>query len=104
MKPDDERSAPAHPENWIERIERAIAFVLQIAIAAVTIGALRREQWLVAFSGVAMLILTFAPAIIQQQLRVQLPVEFKLITCAFFMRVLHSVRPMISTIESGGET
>lgn len=71
------------PPSWIDRIELGIALVLQVAIAFVTIGAIRGQQWLVAFSGVAILILTFAPAIIERQLHVQLPVEFTLITCVF---------------------
>lgn len=69
--------------SWVDRIELAIAFALQIAIAVVTVGAAIETQWLVAFSGLAVLTLTLTPAIIERQLRVKLPVEFTLITCVF---------------------
>lgn len=45
--------------------------------------AVAQQQWLIGFSGLAILILTFAPAMIERQLRVKLPVEFTLITCVF---------------------
>ena len=70
-------------EDWIDRVEFYVAFALQVGIAAVTISALLRSQWLLALSGTAVLILTFTPAIIERQLRVPLPVEFTLITCVF---------------------
>jgi hypothetical protein len=70
-------------ESLIDRIELTIAFVLQFGILAVTIGALLERQWLGAFSGSAVLLLTFAPAIIEHRLRVALPVEFTLIITLF---------------------
>jgi len=70
-------------ESWIDRVELAIAVVLQIGILVVTVGALIERQWLGAFSGAAVLLLSFAPALIEHRLRVTLPVEFTLITCAF---------------------
>ena len=69
--------------TWVDRIELAIAFALQLAIAVVTVGALVQQRWLVAFSGIAVFILTLTPAIIERQLRVKLPVEFTLATCLF---------------------
>ena len=71
------------PENWIDRIELMIATVLQIGILVVTVGALIERQWLGAFSGSVVLLLTFAPALIERHLRVPLPVELTLITCVF---------------------
>ena len=70
-------------DSLIDRIELTIAFVLQFGILAVTVGALLERQWLGAFSGSAVLLLTFAPAIIEHRLRVALPVEFTLITTVF---------------------
>lgn len=70
-------------EGWIDRIELTIALVLQLAITAVTIGALLEGQWLLVFSGAVVLVLTFTPAMLEHQLRVPLPVEFTLITCVF---------------------
>lgn len=70
-------------EGWIDRVELYVAFVLQFGIAAVTISAVVQNQWLLALSGTAVLLLTFTPAIIERQLRVPLPVEFTLITCVF---------------------
>lgn len=70
-------------ESWIDRIELIIAAVLQLGILLVTIGAFLNAHWLGAFSGLVVLLLTFAPAMIEHQLRVPLPVEFTLITCVF---------------------
>ena len=70
-------------ERWINRIELAIAVVLQVGIFVVIAGALFEGQWLVAFNGSFVLLLSFAPAIIEHRLRVPLPVEFTLITCVF---------------------
>jgi len=71
------------PESWINRIELTIALVLQVGILIVTVGALVERQWLGAFSGSIVLLLTFAPALIEHHLRVPLPVELTLITCVF---------------------
>jgi hypothetical protein len=71
------------PNAWIDRIELSVAIVLQLAITLVVAGALFRGQWLVAFSGIIVLALTFTPAIIERRLHVQLPTEFTLITCLF---------------------
>lgn len=68
-------------ESWIDRVELAIATVLQVGIFIVTLGALYERQWLVAFSGAVILLLTFAPAMIERRLKLALPVEFTLITC-----------------------
>lgn len=70
-------------ESWINHIELIVASVLQLGILLVTVGAFLHAQWLGAFSGVIVLLLTFAPAMIERQLRVPLPVEFTLITCLF---------------------
>ena len=61
----------------------AVALVLQLGIAAVTVSAVLDNQWLLALSGSAVLLLTLTPAIIERQLQVPLPVEFTLITCVF---------------------
>ena len=66
-----------------ERIELFIAGVLQAVIVIVAIGAFWREQWLVAFTGLLVFLLTFVPAIIERRLRVRLPVEFTLVTSVF---------------------
>jgi hypothetical protein len=71
------------PESWINRIELTIALVLQIGIFFITISAVLERQWLGAFSGSIVLLLTFTPALIERQLRVPLPVELTLITCVF---------------------
>jgi hypothetical protein len=71
------------PTPWVDRMELAIILFLQIAIAVVMVVAAAEQQWLTGFSGLAVLTLTFAPAMIERQLRVKLPVEFTLITCVF---------------------
>ncbi|MFQ5983762.1 MAG: hypothetical protein ACE5KS_10375 [Woeseiaceae bacterium] len=70
-------------EGWIDRIELIVAYVLQLGIAIVTIGAVFQGKWLVVLSGVVILLLTFTPALIERRLHVPLPVEFTLITCVF---------------------
>lgn len=74
---------PRVTESWIDRTELIVAGVLQIGIAIVTVGAIVSGRWLGAFSGAAVLLLTFAPALIERRLRVPLPVEFTLVTCVF---------------------
>ncbi|HSS65287.1 MAG TPA: hypothetical protein VLS27_12705, partial [Gammaproteobacteria bacterium] len=73
----DKRSS----ESWIDRVELAIALVLQVGILIVAIGSLVERQWLVAFSGFFVLLLTFAPAMLARRLQLTLPVEFTLLTC-----------------------
>lgn len=68
-------------ERWIDRIELVAATILQVSIAAISLGALIERIWLVAFTGTIVLLLTFAPAVIERKLRVRLPVEFTLLTC-----------------------
>lgn len=68
-------------ESWIDRVELAIALVLQIGIFVVTISALYQGQWLGAFSGTVVLLLTFTPAMLERRLKLTLPVEFTLVTC-----------------------
>ena len=65
------------------RRELVAAAVLQLVIAAVALGAALRGNWLVAFAGAVILLLTFTPAIIERQLRLALPVEFTLLTSVF---------------------
>ncbi len=84
------------------RIELAVALVLQLGIAAVTIGALFESQGILVFSGTVVLLLTVTPAMLEHQLRIQLPVEFTLITWVFLFASLHWARYAISMSESGG--
>ena len=75
--------AAKESESWVNRVEMAIAIALQIGILLVTGGALFESQWLVAFNGAVILVLSFTPAIIEHRLRVLLPVELTLVTCIF---------------------
>jgi len=68
---------------WPERLQFAVAFLLQLAILGVLVSTLVEAQWLVAFTAAVVLALTFLPALIERELEVQLPVEFTLITCVF---------------------
>ena len=70
-------------EDWADRLQLWISLVLQLAIAGVLAGSILEQQWLVAFTAVIVLALTFLPAAIERQLGLQLPVEFTLITCLF---------------------
>ena len=87
-------------ENRINRIELVVAAIFQASIAIISIGAVIEGMWLVAFSGTAILILTFAPAMIEKRLRVPLPVEFTLLTCMilFASFVLGEVRDFYERI------
>jgi hypothetical protein len=71
------------PTSWIDRVELTIALILQIGILVVTIGAAIERQWLGVFSGCAVLLMSFAPALIERRLRIALPVEITLITSVF---------------------
>ena len=71
------------PESWIDRVELAIALVLQVGILAVTISAFIERQWLGGFAGSVVLLLSFAPAMIERRWKLALPVEFTLITSVF---------------------
>jgi hypothetical protein len=72
----DQRDA----ESWVDRVELSIALVLQAGIFVVTVSAFFEGRWLGAFSGAVVLLLTFAPAMIERRLKLTLPVEFTLIT------------------------
>jgi hypothetical protein len=76
-------TAAAKPDDWVERVEFAIAVALQLAIALVSVSSLIRGQYRVAFAGCLIFMLTFVPAIIERRLKIQLPIEVTLITCLF---------------------
>lgn len=71
------------PECWIDRVELAIAVILQLAILLLTVMAFIDRLWLTAFSGAVVFLLSFAPAILERQLRVRMPIELTLFTCVF---------------------
>lgn len=68
------------PDSWVEHIELGIAGVLQFGILLVIAGALFQGQWLIAFNGTVILVLTFMPAMIEHRLGLPLPVEITLVT------------------------
>jgi hypothetical protein len=70
-------------ESWVNRVELIVALVLQLGILGVTVTAMFQQRWLGAFSGAVVLLLTFAPAMIEHRLRLALPAEFTLLTCVF---------------------
>lgn len=69
------------PDDLSDRILLFMSVILQLLLLTVFIGAVSKEQWLVAFTGAFILALTFAPALIERQLEVTLPVEFTFLTC-----------------------
>lgn len=71
------------PRDRVEQLQLVIALLLQLAMLAVVVGALVERQWLVGFTGGAVFILTFLPAIIEREFDVHLPIEFTLVTCVF---------------------
>lgn len=78
-----ESSAASRIDRWIDRVELGIATVLQVGILIVIAGAVYRSEWLLAFNGAFVLVLTFAPAVIEHRLRRPLPIELTLITTVF---------------------
>ncbi len=60
-----------------------ISVLIQVSILAVAGIAFLTELWLTGFSAVAVLFLTFVPAILEHRLRVLLPVEVTLFVCVF---------------------
>lgn len=68
-------------DSWVDRVQLAIAAVLQVGILIVSVGAFFERQWLGAFSGIVVLLLSFTPAMIERRLKLTLPVEFTLLTC-----------------------
>lgn len=69
--------------DWVERVELAVSSLLQLSILAVAVHAFASGKWIVSFSGVVVLLLTFVPAIIERKFRVRLPVEVTTFVCAF---------------------
>ena len=69
--------------DWSTPVQIALSRALQLAIALALAGALWRQQWLVAFTALVVLGITFLPALIERQLSVHLPVEFTLMTSLF---------------------
>ena len=70
-------------DQWITNAEIVVTIVIQLLILAIAAGALAGRQWLTAFSGAVVLLLSFAPSALERHLRVQLPVEVSLFTCLF---------------------
>lgn len=87
-------------EGWIDHIELGIAIALQIGILIVTASALFQANWLLAFNGACILLLSFAPAIIEHRLRTPLPIELTLVTVVFLYAafVLGEVRDFYENI------
>lgn len=69
--------------DWNTSVQIGLSRVLQFAILLVFVGALWERHWLVAFTALVVLTLTFLPALIEHQFSVHLPVEFTLATSVF---------------------
>ena len=87
-------------ERWIDHVELAIAAILQAVIIGIVVASLFQGRWLDAFNGAIILMLTFAPAMIEHRLRVPLPVELTLITSVFLFAsfVLGEIRDFYERI------
>lgn len=72
-----------HTRDWSTPVQIGLSRVLQFAILLVFLGALWERHWLVAFTALVVLALTFLPALIEHQFSVHLPVEFTLATSVF---------------------
>ncbi len=82
-KPMSELPTPPTSEHWIDRVELAVAAVLQLGIVIVVVASVTQGRWLDAFNGTIVLVLTFTPALLERKLQVPLPVEPTLVTCLF---------------------
>lgn len=69
--------------KWIDRTESAIALVIQFSILGIALTSLADRQWLTAFSGIVVIMLTLVPPALERQLHVRLPVEVTLFVCVF---------------------
>lgn len=78
----DEATEPL-TDTWVDRIELAVVILLQISIAAISVTALVTQHWLTSFSGAVVFFLTFAPALLEHRLKVQLPLEVTVVTSLF---------------------
>ncbi|MBT8079101.1 MAG: hypothetical protein KJO31_11045 [Gammaproteobacteria bacterium] len=79
-------------------MEFSFALALQLAIAIAAVSALLRGQLRIGLAGLLILFLTFAPAMIERRLNMQLPVEVTLITC-----LRRSVRNLIRWFANSGD-
>lgn len=70
-------------DRWIERVELAATVLIQLAVLVISVTSFIERQWPTAFSGIVVLLLTFVPALLERQLRVQLPIEVSLFVCLF---------------------
>ena len=70
-------------EAVLEKIQLIISILLQLAILTVGVVSLLKGQWLVTFTGLVALTITFGPAFIERQFNVHIPIEFNLATCVF---------------------
>ena len=70
-------------KSWPYRIQAITAALLQLAILVLVIFLLIKGFWLSAFAGSVIFVLTFVPAMFEQQLSVHLPIEFTLLTTVF---------------------
>ena len=70
-------------KSWSYKIQAIAAALLQLAILVLVIILLIKGFWLSAFSGSVIFVLTFVPAMFEQQLSVHLPIEFTLLTTVF---------------------
>jgi hypothetical protein len=93
-----------HTRDWSTPVQIALSRLLQLAIALALAGALWRQQWLVAFTALVVLGITFLPALIEHRLSVHLPVEFTLMTPCFYTRASAWARCAVSMGVSGGGT
>lgn len=78
-----ERSQREVSESWVDTIEFAVAVLIQLSILAIAISSLLNRQWLTAYSGIVVFMLTFAPPIMERRFHVRLPVEISFFTCVF---------------------
>ncbi|MDB2410313.1 hypothetical protein N9W57_06805 [Pseudomonadales bacterium] len=70
-------------KSWPYRIQAITAALLQLAILVLVVILLIKGFWLSAFAGSVIFVLTFVPAMFEQQLSVHLPIEFTLLTTVF---------------------
>lgn len=66
-----------------EKIHRIVSYTIRIALLVAIVSAVINSRWTVLFASCLTLFLTFLPAIIERNYKIDLPVEFELVIVIF---------------------
>jgi hypothetical protein len=75
--------APGWKERMAEKTHFSISNILRVSMVAAAIRFILERQYLLAFSTIVILILTFLPALLQRNYRLTIPIEFEFFIVLF---------------------